>query len=186
MAGLRTRLGRLRPVWGTPRSPAAEIPPNHESKSDPVRPDRLSRVPWRRIGKSLPFAILIITAFAAFWATWVVPPWGPSRRRNRAFYTLPLTIAWRGTGEAPVDAAALPPHVRGAFIAIEDRRFTDRLGIDPRRLTRAFWYNFRAGAMVQDGSTITQHCGGNRPRVGHGAEVGKRGSTVLGYKNGKQ
>lgn len=82
---------------------------------------------------------------------------------------MPLTIARRGTGEAPVDAAALPPHMRGAFIAIEDRRFTDRLGIDPRG-TRAFWYNFRPGAMVQGGSTITQHCGGNRRRVGHGAE----------------
>ena len=50
----------------------------------------------------------------------------------------------------PVAIAELPPHVIEAFLAIEDRRFYDHWGIDPRGLARAVFKG------VGGGSTITQ------------------------------
>lgn len=52
--------------------------------------------------------------------------------------------------DAPVKMAELPPHVKQAFVAIEDRRFDSHWGIDPRGLARAAWTGFGGG------STITQ------------------------------
>jgi penicillin-binding protein 1A len=56
----------------------------------------------------------------------------------------------------PVKAAKLPPHVRQAFLAIEDRRFYSHWGVDPRGLLRATWSNVRGSGPKQGGSTITQ------------------------------
>ncbi len=57
--------------------------------------------------------------------------------------------------DAPVKAAALPDHVKQAFIAIEDRRFYSHIGVDPRSIARAFWNNLTGGG-TQGGSTLTQ------------------------------
>ncbi len=57
---------------------------------------------------------------------------------------------------APVKIGALPPHVKQAFLAIEDRRFYSHFGIDPRGLARALWSNVRGDGITQGGSTITQ------------------------------
>lgn len=57
--------------------------------------------------------------------------------------------------EAPVEVAKLPPHVIGAFLAIEDRRFYNHWGVDPRGLARAALSNVTGGP-TQGGSTITQ------------------------------
>ncbi|MEK6638990.1 MAG: transglycosylase domain-containing protein [Pseudomonadota bacterium] len=56
----------------------------------------------------------------------------------------------------PVKVGALPPHVKDAFLAIEDRRFYSHFGIDPRGLARALWSNLRGDGVKQGGSTITQ------------------------------
>lgn len=61
----------------------------------------------------------------------------------------------------PVDAKALPAHVKNAFLAIEDRRFYSHWGVDPWGLARAFYRNFTAGSVVQGGSTITQQLAKN-------------------------
>ena len=58
--------------------------------------------------------------------------------------------------EAPVDAAALPPLVTGAFIAIEDRDFYRHGGVDFSGMARAALANVTQGRVVQGGSTITQ------------------------------
>ena len=50
----------------------------------------------------------------------------------------------------------MPSYLPAAFIAMEDRRFYEHHGIDPRGLVRASWRNFRAGHWVAGGSTITQ------------------------------
>ena len=52
--------------------------------------------------------------------------------------------------DEPVDAADLPQHVIQPFLAIEDRRFYDHWGVDPRGVARA------AFTGVGGGSTITQ------------------------------
>ena len=58
--------------------------------------------------------------------------------------------------DRPVKANTLPPHVKQAFLAIEDRRFYSHLGLDPRGLLRAAWSNATDNGMMQGGSTITQ------------------------------
>ena len=50
----------------------------------------------------------------------------------------------------------MPAYLPAAFIAMEDRNFYSHGGFDPRGLMRALWINWRAGHVVQGGSTITQ------------------------------
>lgn len=61
----------------------------------------------------------------------------------------------------PVDAARLPEHVTGAFLAIEDRRFRSHWGVDPRGILRAFVNNVFTSKSSQGGSTITQQLAKN-------------------------
>ena len=71
-------------------------------------------------------------------------------------------IARRGlTQAAMVDVSSLPDYVPNAFIAIEDRRFREHLGLDPIGLVRAAGQNFAAGHVVQGGSTLTQQLAKN-------------------------
>ncbi len=66
-------------------------------------------------------------------------------------------IARRGAIiDKPVTIAALPKHVPQAFMAIEDRRFYDHWGVDPRGIARAAWHNLWSSGSSQGGSTITQ------------------------------
>jgi len=66
-------------------------------------------------------------------------------------------IARRGAVRAePVDVMALPPYVGQAFIAIEDRRFFQHVGIDPWGVGRAIFRNWREGRLREGGSTISQ------------------------------
>ena len=55
----------------------------------------------------------------------------------------------------------MPPYLAAAFIVTEDRRFYSHSGIDYRGLMRAFIANWRAGGVVQGGSTITQQLAKN-------------------------
>ncbi len=50
----------------------------------------------------------------------------------------------------------LPQILPVALQAIEDRKFASHPGIDLRGIARAAWANFRAGRVVQGGSTLTQ------------------------------
>ena len=54
----------------------------------------------------------------------------------------------------PIDA--MPDVVRNAFVAAEDSSFYTHPGIDFLGISRAALANFRAGDVVQGGSTITQ------------------------------
>ena len=49
-----------------------------------------------------------------------------------------------------------PQSLIDAVLSIEDRRFMNHYGIDPQGIGRALIRNFRAGSVVQGGSTITQ------------------------------
>ncbi|MFL6278873.1 MAG: transglycosylase domain-containing protein [Vicinamibacterales bacterium] len=56
--------------------------------------------------------------------------------------------------DVPLDRVSR--HMIDALIAVEDRRFFSHHGIDPIRIAGAAWKNFRAGRIVEGGSTITQ------------------------------
>ncbi len=50
----------------------------------------------------------------------------------------------------------MPKHLQDAFIAIEDERFENHIGIDPRGIISSAVDNIRAGRIVRGASTITQ------------------------------
>jgi penicillin-binding protein 1A len=71
-------------------------------------------------------------------------------------------IARRGlTQGESINVGALPPYVGNAFIAVEDKRFRSHWGIDPYGLMRAAYADWREGAYVQGGSTLTQQLAKN-------------------------
>src|SRR5947199_373436 len=55
-----------------------------------------------------------------------------------------------------VPLAQIPPALRDAIIATEDRRFYSHWGVDPIGIARAVVQNYRRGRIVEGGSTITQ------------------------------
>ena len=55
----------------------------------------------------------------------------------------------------------LPPYVPQALMAVEDRRFYSHFGVDVIGLFRAAYTNYRAGRVVQGGSTVTQQLAKN-------------------------
>ncbi|MDH3230264.1 MAG: PBP1A family penicillin-binding protein [Alphaproteobacteria bacterium] len=55
----------------------------------------------------------------------------------------------------------LPPHLPHAVLAVEDRRFYEHSGIDPRGVARALWDNVWAGGLRSGGSTISQQLAKN-------------------------
>src|SRR5204862_814153 len=56
----------------------------------------------------------------------------------------------------PLTLKEMSPYLPQAVIATEDRRFYSHFGDDPIALVRAAVTTFRAGHIVQGGSTITQ------------------------------
>ena len=55
----------------------------------------------------------------------------------------------------------LPPHLPQALMAVEDNRFYSHFGVDIIGLLRAMYSNYKAGRVVQGGSTITQQLAKN-------------------------
>ncbi|WP_316014800.1 transglycosylase domain-containing protein [Roseobacter sp. HKCCA0434] len=63
----------------------------------------------------------------------------------------------RGGNRAPYAALdEFPQHLQDAVLAVEDRRFYEHSGVDPRGILRAAVRNWRAGGVVEGGSTLTQ------------------------------
>lgn len=65
-------------------------------------------------------------------------------------------FAWRGEQFGVTRAEAVSPHLVNAIVATEDRRFYRHFGIDLRGTARAALVNYRAGATVQGGSSLSQ------------------------------
>jgi penicillin-binding protein 1A len=61
----------------------------------------------------------------------------------------------------PVDVAKLPAYVPAAFVSIEDRRFYEHNGFDPRGIARAVVAGLSEGRATQGASTITQQLARN-------------------------
>jgi penicillin-binding protein 1A len=60
-----------------------------------------------------------------------------------------------------VQLAELPIYLPQAVLAMEDRRFYDHSGVDPRGLARAIYTNIAEWDLVQGGSTVTQQLAKN-------------------------
>lgn len=56
----------------------------------------------------------------------------------------------------PLKADELTPEVKAAFLAAEDHRFHQHLGVSPTAILRAAKQNLKAGHVIAGGSTITQ------------------------------
>ena len=61
----------------------------------------------------------------------------------------------------PVKISQIPKDLQNAFIAVEDARFYEHSGIDPRGILRALWANISGGGVSEGGSTITQQLAKN-------------------------
>lgn len=55
-----------------------------------------------------------------------------------------------------VPLSDIPHTLLEAIVTVEDQRFLEHSGIDPRGIARSIWANLRAGSYVQGASTITQ------------------------------
>lgn len=61
----------------------------------------------------------------------------------------------------PVTLSKIPKNLQNAFIAVEDARFYQHSGIDPRGILRAIWSNLTNHGVAEGGSTITQQLAKN-------------------------
>jgi len=61
----------------------------------------------------------------------------------------------------PVPLSKIPKNLQNAFVAAEDARFYQHIGIDPRGILRALWSNVTGGGVAEGGSTITQQLAKN-------------------------
>lgn len=61
----------------------------------------------------------------------------------------------------PVSINKIPKNLQNAFVAVEDARFYEHAGVDPRAIARAVWSNFTNRGVSEGGSTITQQLAKN-------------------------
>ncbi|NJR79602.1 transglycosylase domain-containing protein [Sphingomonas corticis] len=179
---VRYNHGPGQPAAGqTPAPPATPLPSFDPWREPAPEPPRYDRPPEELGGggepprRRFPFgkwivrglaALLVLFFVAVAWLAVTAPLSQSLKPPTPPSITLTDSqgkpIARRGAViGAPVDAATLPPHVREAFLAIEDRRFYSHWGIDPRGIARAAWANVGSGGVRQGGSTITQQLAKN-------------------------
>ncbi len=130
---------------------------------------------WRKVAqwssmmrpmRSMLGAAAILTAGAAagylFWCLSTLPDidrlnhFSPFKASKLYSYDNQLLAELYEQRRTPVPLGDVPPHVRQAFIAIEDARYFQHSGIDPIRIVGALWADIKAGGYHQGGSTITQ------------------------------
>ncbi|MDQ8730128.1 transglycosylase domain-containing protein [Bradyrhizobium sp. LHD-71] len=61
-----------------------------------------------------------------------------------------------GCVDEPVRVSDVPQHFIDALLSMEDRRFHSHFGVDPLGIARAAYRNWKAGHVIEGGSTITQ------------------------------
>ena len=72
-----------------------------------------------------------------------------------------IAIIHATENRVPVKIEQIPANLQHAFIAIEDNRFYEHKGVDPRGLLRAVYTNIVAHEIAEGGSTITQQLAKN-------------------------
>ena len=86
----------------------------------------------------------------------------------------------------PVPLQSIPPLVRKAVIAVEDRAFYEHNGVSVRGLLRAMKRNTTAGGMAQGGSTITQQLVKNSILTSERSYDRKAKEAVLAFRMEKK
>ncbi len=115
-----------------------------------------------RFGRVIIAVCGLVFAAAVSMAIWG----GPAPAVGYQGETEPLILAGDGSGLARLNsmglrrgpwlpASDIPPLVKAAALAAEDKRFFSHPGLDPLALMRAVWQNLKAGRVVSGGSTIT-------------------------------
>lgn len=61
----------------------------------------------------------------------------------------------------PVSIRQIPKDLQNAFVAVEDNRFYDHIGVDPKGILRAVVSNITSKEVAEGGSTITQQLAKN-------------------------
>ncbi|WP_062941949.1 PBP1A family penicillin-binding protein [Rhizobium leguminosarum] len=116
---------------------------------------------WRKFAIGLALLVCLLAGSVLVWALKDVP-WSEIRDG-----TLKPVVVLETADGAPLVRQGpyqgpyarydqFPPHLIDAVLSIEDRRFMDHFGIDPRGIVRALLRNLEAGSVVEGGSTITQ------------------------------
>lgn len=72
-----------------------------------------------------------------------------------------LTTIHSVENRLPVTINKIPDYLQYAFLAAEDVRFYQHVGIDPKGIIRAVWSNLTEGGISEGGSTITQQLAKN-------------------------
>jgi penicillin-binding protein 1A len=72
-----------------------------------------------------------------------------------------ITTVHSSENRVPVSFNKIPKDLQNAFVAAEDARFYQHMGIDPRGILRAVWSNISDHGVSEGGSTITQQLAKN-------------------------
>lgn len=151
--------------------PGGTAPPSAASKTRSPWRRALKRLSWKwrlLLGMPAAFLAVLVPAFAFLMVYYTVSFPHPlaMRAKERAPVIRILArdgavLAERGVAHDYMPLDLLPPHVIGAVVAIEDRRFFEHNGLDPWGFGRAIFANLRAGRVAQGGSTLTQQLAKN-------------------------
>jgi penicillin-binding protein 1A len=130
--------------------------------------------PKAKSGRTWPYALVLLVAWGLIFGAIIASHWISELPDTRDLFAKAPSrditildikgrlIARRGlTQAAMIEVRQLPAYVPEAFIAIEDRRFREHVGVDPIGMLRAAAENMIAGRVVQGGSTLTQQLAKN-------------------------
>jgi len=169
---------RLQSSGDAPEPPRQAPPPKPPKPPKPRRAAKASGGGGNKPRRGLARRVLLWAATAAIWAGVAVGAvvgyyavdlpdidkvTANTRRPSVVFRSVEgETFAAYGDiyGE-PLDLSQIAPTLPQAVLATEDRRFYHHFGVDLIGLVRAVYVNFRAGRLVQGGSTITQQLAKN-------------------------
>lgn len=146
----------------------------HQKSKRPQKPQRVKpkrsgrgRFFWVKFFLNILLWVLIVISVGVFWFGYDLP----DVERLQATTRDPGISIISEKGEliatygdiygAHVSSEQLPAHVSNAFLAIEDRRFRSHFGLDFIGILRAAYSNYKAGHVVQGGSSITQQLAKN-------------------------
>jgi len=164
-SGLRAADGKWRAAVAHRAARTTEpAPSNVQHKVADPAAQYPARVPRRRIRIILSLTMLTVFIAAgglALYVSLTMPGLNSMRanEENRLIFEDSAGNPLLTRGEVPsvyADEASIPKILRQAVIAIEDRRFYEHGAVDMRAVLRAAVNNFRSGAIVEGGSTITQ------------------------------